>query len=217
MTSYGVRTLVLGSSLALLFGLGLRAPAAEAWGDFPATGQTTSFPAVTATGAPVGDDGAVQAGAPLSYTDNGDGTITDNNTGLMWEKKSDDGSDHDDGREFSWSGNGTDATIWDWVEVLNGTSFAGYNDWRIPNAKELQSIVDYGASPFAPKVGPVFNNGLAAGCDVTTCSLTSGADYWTSTTDSVIPDQAFVVDFFHGILNINPKDFHRRVRAVRGP
>jgi hypothetical protein len=45
---------------------------------FPATGQTTSY-------AP-GDDGDVQAGAPLSYTDNGDGTITDNNTGRMWEK-----------------------------------------------------------------------------------------------------------------------------------
>src|SRR5437899_1127498 len=45
---------------------------------FPATGQTTSFHA--------GDDGATQAGAPLSYTDNGDGTITDENTGLMWEK-----------------------------------------------------------------------------------------------------------------------------------
>ena len=39
-----------------------------------------------------GQDGDIQAGATLSYTDNGDGTITDNNTGLMWEKKSDDGT-----------------------------------------------------------------------------------------------------------------------------
>src|SRR5438094_9253656 len=54
---------------------------------FPATGQTMSFQS--------GDDGAIQAGAPLSYTDNGDGTITDNNTGLVWEKKSADGSIHD--------------------------------------------------------------------------------------------------------------------------
>jgi hypothetical protein len=43
------------------------------------TGQTVSY-------AP-GDDGAVQAGDAPSYTDNGDGTITDNKTGLMWEKK----------------------------------------------------------------------------------------------------------------------------------
>lgn len=46
---------------------------------FPASGQTTSYGA--------GDDGAVQAGAKLAYLDNGDGTITDKNTGLMWEKK----------------------------------------------------------------------------------------------------------------------------------
>lgn len=47
--------------------------------DFVATGQTTSYAA--------GDDGAVRAGAALRYHDNDDGTITDLNTGLMWEKK----------------------------------------------------------------------------------------------------------------------------------
>ncbi len=46
---------------------------------FPATGQTTSYAA--------GDDGALTPGTALSYTDNGDGTITDNDTKLMWEKK----------------------------------------------------------------------------------------------------------------------------------
>jgi hypothetical protein len=45
----------------------------------PATGQTTSYVA--------GDDGETSAGAPLRYRDNGDGTITDKNTKLMWEKK----------------------------------------------------------------------------------------------------------------------------------
>src|SRR5437773_4101103 len=54
---------------------------------FPATGQTTVFH--------TGDDGDIQAGATLSYTDNGDGTITDNNTCLIWEKKSFDGTIHD--------------------------------------------------------------------------------------------------------------------------
>lgn len=56
-------------------------------GQFPASGQTTS--------SWEGDDGELQAGATLSYSDNGDGTITDNNTGLQWEKKSDDDSIHD--------------------------------------------------------------------------------------------------------------------------
>src|ERR1700728_2079523 len=46
---------------------------------FPATGQTSSYVA--------GDDGDIRAGAPLSYRDNGDGTITDKNTHLIWEKK----------------------------------------------------------------------------------------------------------------------------------
>ena len=67
----------------------LKAPRCEE-GWFPATGQTTAYRADTLTrqGAPVPDNGTVRAGAPLRFTDNWDGTITDNNTGLMWEKKS---------------------------------------------------------------------------------------------------------------------------------
>jgi len=43
-----------------------------------------------------------QAGATLSYTDNGDGTITDNNTRLMWEKKDDSGGIHDQDNGYTW-------------------------------------------------------------------------------------------------------------------
>ncbi len=69
---------------------------------FPATGQTTS--SVT------GDDGSVEAGAPLRYVDNADGTITDLNTGLMWEKKIEldgvvNGADlHDADNCYPWAG-----------------------------------------------------------------------------------------------------------------
>src|SRR5205809_3679684 len=64
---------------------------------FPATGQTTCS---NSTGqfiscAGTGQDGEIQAGGTLSYTDNGNGTITDNNTKLVWEKKSADGTIHD--------------------------------------------------------------------------------------------------------------------------
>ncbi len=62
-------------------------PSGGSAGALKTTGQTTSYGA--------GSDGALQAGLSKSYTDNGDGTITDNVTGLMWEKKSDDGSIHD--------------------------------------------------------------------------------------------------------------------------
>src|SRR5213593_772265 len=54
----------------------------------------------------------------LSYQDNGDGTITDLNTGLMWEKKSQDGSDHDVTKTFPWS-DPLLATIWDWIDAIN--------------------------------------------------------------------------------------------------
>ena len=63
----------------------------------PATGQTSSFVP--------GDDGVIQAGAPLSYTNNGDGTVTDNNTGLMWEKKTHDGTVHDKDNLHAYAGN----------------------------------------------------------------------------------------------------------------
>jgi hypothetical protein len=66
-------------------------------GAFPATGQTTCWDSAGTVipCAGTGHDGEIQAGATLAYTDNGDGTITDDNTGLMWEKLSDDGSIND--------------------------------------------------------------------------------------------------------------------------
>jgi hypothetical protein len=109
---------------------------------FPATGQTTAYG--------TGSDGDVEAGAALSYTDNGDGTITDNSTGLMWEKKSDDGSIHDKDSSYTWSGasyattNVMDGTIKSaFLDTLNdvggggASCFAGHCDWRMPNVKEL--------------------------------------------------------------------------------
>jgi len=59
---------------------------------FPATGQTSCWDSggnvIPCAG--TGQDGDIQAGATLKYKDNGNGTITDRNTKLVWEKKSDD-------------------------------------------------------------------------------------------------------------------------------
>jgi hypothetical protein len=81
------------------------------------------------------------------FVDNGDGTVDDLATGLMWMQ-----SDSD--------------TTMNWEQALDYSEnlvLAGYDDWRLPNAKELQSIVDYSRAPDAqipeqqgPAIDPVF-------------------------------------------------------------
>lgn len=80
------------------------------------------------------------------FQDNGDGTVTDTATGLMWTKA-------DSGKGMDWE----DALAW--VQQKNAENYLGYSDWRLPNAKELQSIVDYTRSPKTTNsaaIDPVF-------------------------------------------------------------
>ena len=80
------------------------------------------------------------------FHDNGDGTITDRATGLMWSKA-------DSGKGMNWQ----DALAW--VQKKNAEKYLGHNDWRLPSVKELQSIVDYTRSPdttHSPAIDPVF-------------------------------------------------------------
>ena len=72
------------------------------------------------------------------FRDNGDGTVTDRATGLMWSKA-------DSGRGMNWE------RALAWVQEMNGKKHLGRDDWRMPNAKELQSIVDYSRAPEASK------------------------------------------------------------------
>ena len=189
---------------------------------FPASGQTTAYQADKDDGivgeVAVPDDGTVQAGALLSYTDNGDGTITDNNTLLMWEKKDLSGGLHDRDNTFRWSGDGSQETIRDWLDDVNaegGTGFAGFNDWRIPNVKELASIVDYERTN--PSIDPVFNTDCTAACTLPNCSCTAASNYWMSTTAAINPAvAAWNVDFNLGNVGDGGKTVNDRVRAVRG-
>jgi hypothetical protein len=177
-----------------------------------ATGQTTCW---KSTGAVIpcagtGLDGDFRTGAALSYTDNGDGTITDNNTGLMWEKKSNDGSLHDKDTEYSW---------WEaftvFIAGLNaGGGFAGYTDWRLPNVRELQTLVNF--EHFEPAVSPAFNTGCVASCTVLTCSCTGSASYWSSTTSARNPTAWWYVGFLIGGTGVDGPSQKDRVRAVRG-
>ncbi|MEM7552105.1 MAG: DUF1566 domain-containing protein [Bacteroidota bacterium] len=79
-----------------------------------------------------------------NFIDNGDGTITDEATGLMWAQD-------DNGEAIFWQ----DALVY-----AEGFEFAGYTDWRLPDVKELQSIVDYSSSPTTTNsaaIDPLFN------------------------------------------------------------
>jgi hypothetical protein len=65
------------------------------------------------------------------FTNNGDGTITDNATNLMWMQ-------NDNGSAILWENA---------LSYAENFSYAGYSDWRLPDVKELQSILDYTRSP----------------------------------------------------------------------
>ncbi|MGH7788796.1 MAG: DUF1566 domain-containing protein [Candidatus Binatia bacterium] len=182
-------------------------------GGLPRTGQTQCDQGAGILGAcpgsPAGQDGAVLAGAPRNYTDNGDGTVTDNVTGLMWEKLSVDGSIHDVNAFYNWS-----AAFTTKIATLNSLSFAGYNDWRLPNRLELETLVDAGRT--SPCIDPAFNTGCAGGCTVTTCSCTQTDTYWSSTTYKSTPTSAWQVYFNLGDVIGSPKTATHYVRAVRG-
>ena len=82
------------------------------------------------------------------FLDNHDGTISDSATGLMW-------SQADSGKGMNWQ----DALAW--VQRQNAAKYLGHDDWRLPNAKELQSIVDYTRSPDTTRsaaIDPLFRS-----------------------------------------------------------
>ncbi len=102
------------------------------------------------------------------FVENGDSTITDRASGLMWTKG-------DSAKGLNWQ----EALAW--AQTKNVENYLGHRDWRLPNAKELQSIVDYTRSPdttTSAAIDPLF-----------TCTgITNEAGkadfpfYWTSTT-----------------------------------
>ncbi len=79
-----------------------------------------------------------------NFEENGDATITDKASGLMWMKD-------DSGTGMTWK---------EALSYAEGIEFAGLTDWRLPSVKELQSIVDYSRSPGATNsaaIDPLFN------------------------------------------------------------
>jgi len=186
------------------------------------TGQTTCWdpddtdpPIAEIACSGTGQDGDLRFGAPLLYVDNGDGTITDTNTRLMWEKLSDDGSIHDKDRVYLWR----NAFATKIVSLNSPTCFAGHCDWRLPNRRELDSILNFNgddvlvASAFNSNCGDDSSGNL--GCTVLTCSCTQSVYFLSSTTWFLSPTHAHVIEFSLGTIQNGSKSGGGAVRAVR--
>lgn len=205
-----------------------------------ATGQTLCYELVEVDGelldletdcAGTGQDGELQLGRKLRFVDLGDGRIRDMNTGLEWEKKSDDDSIHDMDAIYTWEeafdvhvhrlnhSCQRDETLWctshrDCRATVGGRcGFAGRRDWRVPNVRELFTIVDFeitdqDADPPLPRIADVFHRDCTEGTTVLTGSCIQNKQlpytYWTSTTGDA-PGDAYFVDFETADIGANGK------------
>jgi hypothetical protein len=155
----------------------------------PKTGQTTSYG--------TGSDGALQKGVAWPtprFTDNGNGTVTDNLTRLIWMKNA----------EAIPKKNWADALI-----AANSLASGSYGlsdgskagDWRLPNIRELHSLVSYGPIPVGP---PFTGNVFEVPC-------------WSSTTYNWLNfEWAWIVKFYTGEVVIGQKIYPNMVWCVRG-
>ncbi|MGD2028803.1 MAG: DUF1566 domain-containing protein [Desulfobacterales bacterium] len=131
---------------------------------------------------------AVATPASAIFTDNGDGTVTDDATGLMWIQN-----------DVSQS-QGKDAAC----AYCDNLVFAGYDDWRAPTIEELQTIIDYRYN--SPAIdGSVFD------------TTTIGDYYWSSTTLPSISSFAWFTTTSNGVVdNYFAQYFDANIRCVRG-
>ena len=175
------------------------------------------------------DAAATKAGTACRYVANGDGTVSDLNTGLMWEQTTgtvggtNTGDVNDVNNEYRWStgdnlADGTAftsflATLNNGAAPFNGGNpspitgcFANHCDWRLPSIVELQGIVDPsapGCSTGSPCIDPTFGP-------------TQSSDYWSATTGAGEPAGAWDVSFYNGGVSVgNKADDFTYVRAVR--
>ena len=133
-----------------------------------------------------------------SYTDNSNGKVTDNVTGLMWEQKTDDGGSRDKDDTYTWK---------DALAYCENLLLGENDDWRLPNIKEQERLVDLESSN--PSI------------DTTYFSNTNNGLYWSGTTCSGCHKmKAFAIDFTDGELYYGNKFrddvyYENYVRCVR--
>jgi len=122
---------------------------------------------------------------PSSFTDNLDGTVTDNATGLMWQQE-------DDNQTRNWESA---------LAYCEDRDLGGHVDWRLPDVKELRSIVD--------------NTRYHLAIDPVAFAGTEQTYYWSSSTYAYYTNYAWYVYFGSGYVNNNYKTFTYYVRCVR--
>ena len=140
--------------------------------------------------------------ANAAFINNGDGTVTDTVTGLMWDQCS-------QGQSGGACATGT-ATTMTWSAALTAVvtainaNYKGHADWRLPNKNELESLVDIDiADATVPAV------------DLTAFPATPGARYWSSTTYMPNTAGVWIVDFSVGVISADIKTTNYAVRLVR--
>jgi hypothetical protein len=104
-----------------------------------------------------------------NFMSNGDGTVTDQATGLTW-------SQADSGIGLNWP----DALAW--VQAQNAANHLGYSDWRLPNIKELESIVDYTRSPVTTATAAIDTNYFTSTVITNEAGQPDYPYFWSSTT-----------------------------------
>lgn len=195
------RLLPIMCSLVVLLVSALATSFAYAY-QLPDTGQTKCYQSVDVNPegeipcAGTGQDGEYSIN-PMSFTDNLDGTVTDNNTGLVWQQQ-------DDGVTYNWyRASGTYDAIGnpEGADVCGSLALGGASDWRLPTENELMSIAGYGIA-YPGALNPSYFLGAKSW------------GYWSSNTSTGYPGNA--VYFLVGHVVYAPEDFAEYVRCVRG-
>ncbi|MBI5096612.1 MAG: DUF1566 domain-containing protein, partial [Nitrospirae bacterium] len=164
----------------------------------PRTGQTTCYDSAGSMipCAGTGQDGNIQAGVPWPdprFTISADGyCVTDNLTSLMWVSS-------------------PDSVLRTWQQTLdyaNDFTLCGYSDWRLPNRKELYSLIDFSRyNPALPSSHPFGN-------------IQGGSPYWSSTSFASAPNFAWSIDIRDGSVwsgfDFYDKSYSGGVWPVRG-
>lgn len=146
---------------------------------------------------------AITATTPTAdFTEHGDGTVTHDKTGLMWQSCS-------QGQNWSAGSCAGTATGYSWQQALQlpatlnvSGGYGGYSDWRLPNVKELRSIVELSC------YSPAINLALFPG------TLSGG--YWSASPYANSSHNAWYVGFNDGYDYIGNRSYAERVRLVRG-